>query len=100
MMMILQEVIYAFVLVCLFVLPKSILAMYQSIKLNHITMHRIRSIVLCCAVLCCVVLCSSVLRCAVLRCAVLRCGALRCGAVRCVVLRKDEEMKFSSREFG
>ena len=90
MMMILQEVIYAFVLVCLFVLPKSILAMYQSIKLNHITMHRIRSIVLCCAVLCCALLC----------CAALCCVALCCDAVRCVVLRKDEEMKFSSREFG
>lgn len=58
---------YTFVLVFLFIRPKFILAVYQSIKLNQIAKHK----VLCYVVLCCVVFGWNELRCVVLCCTVL-----------------------------
>ena len=71
-LIILQVFMNAFVLACFFILPKSILVMYQSIKLNDTAKRSIKY--------------SAVLRCVALRCVVLCCAGLRCVAVvlRCV----------------
>lgn len=76
---------YAFVLVFLFIRPKFILAVYQSIKLNQIAKHK----VLCYVVLCCVLLCCVWLECVALRCVVLYCAVLCWVVMRCVVFSED-----------
>lgn len=70
---------YTFVLAFLFIRPKFILAVYQSIKLNQIAKHK----VLCYVVLCCVVFGWNALR------VVLYCAVLCWVAMRCVVFSED-----------